>query len=63
MNSSLNVAKLSWGRTKDILTINWQIFAQVRLQLRFAFIIMSIICLAIHTGIDCSQMMECDCVL
>jgi len=29
--------KSSWGRTADKLTINWQNFAQVGLQLKFAF--------------------------
>jgi len=29
--------KLSWGRTTDKLEINWKNFAQVGLQLKFAF--------------------------
>jgi len=29
--------RLSWGRTTDKYAINWQNFAQVELQLKFAF--------------------------
>jgi len=35
--SSLSFVNLSSGRTTDKLTINWQNFAQVGLQLEFAY--------------------------
>jgi len=37
--SSLSFVSLSWSRTTYKLAINWQNFARVRLQLKFAFII------------------------
>jgi len=43
MVSSLSIVKLSWGRTIDKFAISWQIFAQVGLQLKFAFRIRPII--------------------
>jgi len=39
-SSSLSFVSLSWSRITDKLTINWQNFAQVRLQ-QFSFIIRS----------------------
>jgi len=33
----LSFVRLSWGRTTDKLAINWQDFAQVGLELKFAF--------------------------
>jgi len=35
--SSLSFVTLSWGRTMDKFAINWQNFARVGLQLKFAF--------------------------
>jgi len=37
--SSLSFVKISWGKITEKLAINWQNFAQVALQLKFAFII------------------------
>jgi len=37
--SSLSFVSLSWSRITDKLASNWQNFARVRLQLKFAFII------------------------
>jgi len=34
---SLSFVRLNWSRTTDNLAINWQNFAQVELQLKFAF--------------------------
>jgi len=34
---SLSFFRLNWGKTADKLTINWPNFAQVGLQLEFAF--------------------------
>jgi len=35
--SDLSFIRLSWSKTTDKLAINWQNFAQVGLQLKFAF--------------------------
>jgi len=42
-NSSLSFVRLNWNRIKDDFAINWQNFAQVRLQLKFAFRIRPIV--------------------
>jgi len=35
----LSFVSLSWSKITDKLAINWQNFARVRIQLKFAFII------------------------
>jgi len=41
--SSLSFISLSWSRITDKLAINWQNFARVRLQLKFAFNLLLIV--------------------
>jgi len=40
--SSLNFVSLSWSKITDKRVINWQNFARVRLQLKFAFIMQTL---------------------